>query len=119
MRISFLFLVEPKVQHEAEVRTPSSLALIRQELKQQYLLAQKLIEKGSTEEECEELLADINVLKAELYEAEEAYRAEQLGEIAGESEGAGIWETDEISIAQLIIEYGSQEYLYVIPSDVA
>ena len=35
------FLVEPKVQHEAEVRTPSSLALIRQELKQQYLLAQK------------------------------------------------------------------------------
>ena len=51
------FLVEPKVQHEAEVRTPSSLALIRQELKQQYLLAQKLIEKGSTEEECEDLPA--------------------------------------------------------------
>ncbi len=97
----------------------SMLSALRKELKNRYLSVNLLIEEGSEEGEFENLLQDINLLKNEIYEVEGKFREEQVGEILKESDPYGIWEQEEITIAQFIVEYGSQDYLYVIPPEVA
>jgi general secretion pathway protein D len=97
----------------------SMLSSLRKELKNRYLFVNQLIEEEANETEFEELLEDINLLRAEIYEVEGKFREDQVGEILKEGDSYGIWEQEEINVSQFIVEYGSQDYLYVIPPEVA
>ncbi len=95
------------------------LSQIRHELKDKYNQTQALIEEEESEEKCLELLEEINILRTELAELEKKWRILQSEEIQKDSEACGIWQNEETSISELVMEYGSSEYLYVIPPDVA
>lgn len=97
----------------------SMLSSLRKELKSRYSFVNKLIEEVADEGEFEDLLQDINLLRTEIYEVEGKFREDQVGEISKESDPYGIWEQEEITISQFIVEYGSQDYLYIIPPEVA
>ncbi len=97
----------------------SVLSSLRKELKNRYAFVDQLISGKADVEEFEDLLHDINLLRTEIHEIEGRFREEQAGEILKESDPYGIWEQEEITVAQFIVEYGSQDYLYVIPPDVA
>jgi general secretion pathway protein D len=100
-------------------RVNSMLSSLRKELKNKYLVVNRLIKEDAPENEYGELLEDINLLRSEIYEVEGKFRDDQIGEILKEGDSYGIWEQEEINVSQFIVEYGSQDYLYVIPQEVA
>ena len=97
----------------------SMLSSLRGELKNRYSFVNQLIEDHADESEFEDLLEDINLLRSEIYEVEGKFREQQTQELLKESDPYGIWEQEEITVAQFIVEYGSLDYLYVIPPEVA
>jgi general secretion pathway protein D len=102
-----------------QVKVNTTLSSLRKELKSRYSFIQKLIDEKAEEDEFEELLQDVNLIRTEIYEVEGKYRESQVGELLKESDPYGVWEQEEITAAQFITEYGSQDYLYVIPPEVA
>ena len=79
----------------------------------------KLIECGANESDYDALLKNINSLKREISDVENRWRECQSKEIASENDLYGIWEQEEINFSKLIVEYGSCDYLYVIPPEIA
>lgn len=119
-KLAFLEGSSPKKENSLGIKeVNASLQTVRKELKERYLFVNELIENGAPEEEFEELLQDINLLRTEIYEIEGKFRENQVGELLQESDPYGIWDQEEITVSQFIVEYGSQDYLYVIPSEVA
>lgn len=94
------------------------LSNLRKELQERYKLVEILIEEKAEENDFFDLLEEINIMRGELQEIEEKWRTAQATEMMGESESHGIWEHEDITLSQLILEYGSQEFLYVIPQEV-
>lgn len=99
-------------------KSSSRLINLRKELSERYKLVEILVEEKADEEDYHDLLEEINIMRGEVREIEERWRLSQADEILGESETHGIWEHEDVTLSQLILEYGSQEYLYVIPPDV-
>ena len=109
----------------SEISEPVSPQLVSQnldelslELKQKYTLLQHLIEKEASEKEYETLLKEVNVLKNAIGTISEKFRNRQTQEMRSESDPAGMWQQASISLAELVMQYGSQDYLYVIPPDI-
>ncbi len=95
------------------------LSQVRHDLREKYIRSQQLIEKSASEDQSLELLDEINELRSELIELEQMWRSLQSQEIQKDSEASGIWQNEETSISELVMEYGSSDYLYVIPPEVA
>jgi len=90
---------------------------LRKILQENYDLALQLAEKGAKEEEFLYLLQRINHIRMEIRKLEEKIREAQIKEIEEDSEGYGIWDAGDISLSQLVAEYGSQDFLYIIPNE--
>ena len=63
-----------------------------------------------------ELLAQINDLKRYLTHLEQTWR--ELASKGNRTEGYGLWHAPDTTLDQLIIDYGSQDYVYLIPPEV-
>lgn len=110
------------LQNEEETSLPKinrKLGFIRQDLREKYKEVDILIEEKAEEEEFQALLDEINVLRCDLSDLEEKWRRSQVGEMMKESEDYGVWEQEDVTISQLIVEYGSQDYLYVVPPELS
>ncbi len=85
-------------------------------LKKLYEDVQELYDRGGPPEEFRLLLAEINQVRDEIAAAERTWR----GAIsqAGAAEGYALWNQPDTTLEQLVIDYGSQEYVYVIPPDI-
>lgn len=89
---------------------------IHAELRRLYQEALALYGANADVEEYRDLLEQINNHKKVLYRAESAWR-----EIAARNnrvEEYGLWHAPETTLEQLIIDYGSQDYVYLIPPEV-
>lgn len=62
------------------------------------------------------LLDQINEDKRQLYQLESRWRDLATKDVQGE--GYGLWHAPETNLEQLIIDYGSQDYVYLIPPEV-
>jgi len=119
-----MILLEDNAQFEnanslALGRVNRKLSSLRTELQDRYRLAEILIEEKAEEDEYFELLEEINILREEIQEVEGKWRVSQVEEMITESESYGILEHEDVTLSQLIFEYGSQDYLYIIPPEVA
>lgn len=94
-----------------------NLETLRIELQERYRQVHSYLEKGAKEKEYKELLDEINLIRREIALVEARWREEQAKEISKESEVYGIWEQSEITLSQLVMEYGAHEYLYIIPPE--
>lgn len=101
------------------VRVNQTISLLKKELTEKYAEIDLLIETGAEEEEYKTLLSEVKELRKEIEEVEEKWREEQSAEISHDSDAYGVWQHEEITIGQLVIEYGSGEYLYIIPPEIA
>lgn len=95
------------------------LKKLRRDLKERYNEAQEMVDQELREEACMELLGEISDLKKEIAFLEEEWRTLQSEEVFNESDGYGIWEHEETTVSELVMEYGSTEYLYIIPPEIA
>ncbi|MBA3722478.1 MAG: type II secretion system protein GspD [Parachlamydiaceae bacterium] len=62
------------------------------------------------------LLNQINENKSRLKELETSWR--EMAARGNRMEGYGLWNAPDTNLEQLIIDYGSQDYMYLIPADV-
>jgi general secretion pathway protein D len=87
-----------------------------EELRQQYQIARKMYEDLCDAEEFENLLVRIKELKKTILTLEEGWRttASQSTNV----EPYALWHQPETTLEQLVVDYGSQDYVYLIPPEI-
>jgi general secretion pathway protein D len=94
------------------------LHTLRNGLEEKYELVHEYYREGAKEEEFEELLKEVNELRVEIGELEKEWRSFAVEEMKKDDEGYALWDQEETTLSQLIMEYGSTDYLYIIPPEI-
>ncbi len=87
-------------------------------LKEKYEAVAKLVENQAPEESYRDLLLDVNRLKNAIQESEAAWKELTVTASRQEEDTYGFWDQDETTFSQLIMEYGANDYLYLIPPEI-
>ncbi|NGX63252.1 MAG: putative type II secretion system protein D [Candidatus Anoxychlamydiales bacterium] len=78
-----------------------------------------LFEKNAKTQEYKALLVEMNQIREKIHSLEDTFREKFIDDAMKTDEGYAFWDQAESNISQLILEYGSQDYLYVIPPELA
>lgn len=126
---SFAQSIEEKKAHlqggesDFDRETDQFLTRVNRETQAIHLRIQKLYEEvyrlyqqEASPDQYQGLLSQINEEKKRLIELEKAWR--DVASRSSRPEGYGLWHAPETTLEQLIIDYGSQDYVYLIPPEV-
>lgn len=81
-----------------------------------YNEAYKLFEQGAPDQSFQSLLAEINTIKEDIRDLENTWR--ELSTSTNGEEYA-LWHQPETTIGQLVIDYGSPDYVYIMTPDIS
>ncbi len=95
------------------------LTTLRKGLEEAYVKAGALTHDGANEEAFRAILNDVNRLKKEKEQLEQSWRETAVQEGLQDGESYSLWDQEEVTLSQLVMEYGSPDYLYVIPPEFA
>jgi general secretion pathway protein D len=95
------------------------LLKLREELKEKINEIEILHSKNASDEEYKNLLEKVKKVRENIQILEEKFRTDSICETMKTDEGYAFWDQGESTISQLIMEYGSQDYLYIIPQELA
>lgn len=95
------------------------LATLKKGLEEAYAKAGALAREEGSEEAFRTVLNEVNRLKKEKLQLEESWRETAVQEGFQDGEPYSLWDQEEIPLSQLVMEYGSPDYLYVIPPEFA
>lgn len=95
------------------------LICLKKSLGEAYGKANTLAKQEAEEEAFQAVLAEVNRLKKEKQQLEESWRETAAEESTQDGEAYSLWDQEEITLSQLVMEYGSADYLYVIPPEYA
>lgn len=95
------------------------LLSLRAELERNYSRVAELHSKSAPPEEYGQLLVSVNEIKKQITAIEEKWREVTVLESKREEEGYSLWDQEETSLSQLIMEYGAMDYLYIVPPEMA
>jgi general secretion pathway protein D len=93
------------------------LRRLRTQMDEKYELVNEYHKEGAKEEEYHELLKEVNQIRSEIQELEKEWHELAVIESKKEDEGYALWDQEETSLSQLIMEYGSNDYLYIVPPE--
>jgi general secretion pathway protein D len=93
------------------------IAGLRAELSHCYQTAETLHAENAPEEAFRALLNQTSALKARLYALENAWRDAAVSESKREEEGYALWDQEETTLAQLVMEYGALDHLFIVPPE--
>ncbi len=97
----------------------TTLADLRGRLKDRFEKAAALADTGADEVEFRNLLAEVKSLKHEIALLEEQWRSAAVRESTTEDGAYALWDVGETTLAQLIMEYGASDHLYIIPQELS
>ena len=102
-------------QESAGFALNHELEEIKRQLGAVYLRAQKLAAEDAAGFRA--LLGEVHELKRRKEQIEEAWKEK----VAKEEEGEpyALWDQDETTVAQLVMEYGASDYLYIVPAELS
>jgi general secretion pathway protein D len=86
-------------------------------LKKLYSKARELYNQKAPEEDYKSLLKEIQSVKLHIDDLENSWRL-----VAAQHEGGepyALWHQPDTTLGQLIIDYGAQDYVYIIPREIA
>ena len=86
---------------------------LRQELLDKYQEAESLRKSKADEEKFKSLLVEVNEIKQKISQIDRSY-VQKNTEMKDDT---GFWDQGETTLSSLIVEYGSGDYLYVIPPE--
>lgn len=89
----------------------------QQEVKELYKEVVRLYEAGAPESDYADLLVQINDARGELEDIEEAWR--EMASSGGKEGGYALWHQPETTLGQLVIDYGAQQYVYLVPDEIS
>jgi len=87
------------------------------EIQKLYAQVLVLFQNNAPEDSYGKLLNQINMLKNEIEMKEENWR--EMATHTGNLEPYALWHQPETTLGQLIIDYGSQNYVYVMPPEIS
>lgn len=93
------------------------LSDLKTQLSAKFQEAQKLKDQEADEEQYRALLSEVQSLREHIAEEEERWRARSASDFSAAEEPSALWDSGETSLAQLVMEYGAGECLYVIPQE--
>jgi len=93
------------------------IARSRGKLRDLYAEVKSLRDRNAPPEEFEPLLWNISVIKDNIREAEENWRQQAIA--SGKGAGYSLWNQPDTTIGQLVDDYGSAEYIYVMPPEIS
>lgn len=93
------------------------LSNLKKSLSEVYAKAQKLAAEEADSSAFRAVLAEVNEIKRKKETLEESWRQAAVEEGMQDSEPYALWDQEEVTLPQLIMEYGSSDYLYVIPTE--
>jgi general secretion pathway protein D len=96
-----------------------TLALLRQNLDGYYAEALQLHRREAPEGEYHDLLSKINAVKADMLALEGRWRDVAVTDAKSGEEGYGLWDQEETTLTQLVMEYGAMDFLYIVPPEMA
>ena len=99
-------------------QTNQELSFLHQRLEERFVEVKSLKEEGATDAEFESLLHEVKEIKAQITEAEKSWRNAATSESKQDEEGYGLWDQEETTLSQLVMEYGSGDFLYLIPPEI-
>ncbi len=110
----------PKPEESIEVlKMNEELKLLKERLKEKFHEASATQKKGGSEEEFHALLKEINQLKNQIASFEDNFRTSFVNDIASVEEGYALWDQGETTLSELIMDYGSTDFLYIIPQELS
>lgn len=96
------------------------LVALRNDLEICYQQGQVLHSEGiEDEEEFHQLLNQVNGIKQEIHNLEKRWHEAAVGESKKDEEGYALWDQEETTLAQLVMEYGALDYLFIVPPEMA
>jgi len=95
------------------------LVRLRADLQQSYCEVKELDVANASTEEYQTLLSKVNIVKQSILDTENQWRETVVGESKKEDEGYALWDQEETTLAQLVMEYGAMDYLYIVPPEMA
>jgi general secretion pathway protein D len=111
-------LVHKNITRDADIAFVNErLSSLKKCLEQAYIKADALAVQEADEAAFRTILDEVNQLKKEKTQLEESWRETSIQEGLQDGEAYSLWDQEEISLAQLVMEYGSPDYLYVIPAE--
>lgn len=112
-------LLESKSANEqSALLVNERLVSLRAQLKEMVAKA-ALLSTTASPEEYQALLETVRSLKQEIADVHENWRRSSIEEARKEEEGYALWDQEETTLAQLVMEYGSSDFLYIVPPELA
>ena len=94
------------------------LRTLRHALEKKHLLVNLYHDKGEPEEKFVPLLEEVVRIREEITALENDWRKTVVEAADEGGEGYAFWDREEVTLSELIMEYGSNDYLYVIPPEI-
>ncbi len=110
---------ESDLDQEAErflVQLNKETVEIHQKIEKLYAEVLRLYKENAPQERYQTLLSEINEQKRYLHRLEQSWR--ELVTKGNGVEGYGLWHIPDTTLEQLVIDYGSQDFVYLIPPEV-
>src|SRR5581483_1404484 len=95
------------------------LISMKDELKECYRRARMLHHEGAGETDFHELLTHVNEIRSRIYTLENRWRDSAVNESKKDEEGYALWDQEETTLAQLVMEYGAMDYLFIVPPEMS
>lgn len=121
----FVGLLEPSIKEpdsaceEFSQSYQEEVSSIRKELQKKYVEASEISQQGADDGAYRSLLHEIKELKRRKEAMEEKWRAFFSKERSSDVDGYALWDVGEVTLSQLMVEYGASEYLYIIPQELS
>lgn len=103
--------------HRSLLEVNKELKAYHEELRQLYTKVNILYEQNACSETYQHLLQSINVIRNQIEDLESHWRETSIE--GGHSEAYALWHQPETTLGQLVMDYGSQDYVYLVPDDIA
>lgn len=111
----------PKTQSQQNILIGYNQRLqeLRNSLKETYAQVKQLEGQNKLDSHCSQILSAVNEIRRDIQKLQEEWKQVVSQKYSSEEEPYGLWDQEETTLSELVMEYGSTEYLYVIPPQIA
>jgi len=95
----------------------SKLSILKTELTKKYGEANLLGKENAENEKYRSLLLEIKAIRDKIFTLQDTWRKDFADSSPLSEEGYALWDIGEATISQLVMEYGSVDYVYVVPPE--
>lgn len=116
----FGLVADESFQLEENVKNVNEKILgLKSDLEKKINEVNNLYSKNATDDDFKKLLDEIKEIKKNISNLQENFRKDYVRDGIKNDESYAFWDQGETTISQMIMEIGSQDYLYVIPNELA